>query len=425
MSKNIELRNDELDEILEKHPTWFVRFGIIIFSSIVILMLAGAYIFKYPDIISTKISIVTENIPIILFAKTEGRITQLFVTDKEKVEKEKILAIIENTADYNHVFELKSELERFYYKNESDTIIWFVKRYNLGELQSQYSELQKRVTAHRIAIENDYFFKKIKSFNSEIESYRKLSGKQKQQSKLYEEQLSISQKQFARDSILHLSKAISDADFEKNRKEFIDKQLMYENSKTASVNIQISISQLEQQIIDLQSKQNENFSEMKNSIIEVSENLKAKINKWEQDYIIKSPIDGVVSLSGIWKNNQYIHIGERIMGIVPEKESKIMARMQLPMNGAGKVKSGQQVNIKLDHFPFMEYGTINGEITDISLISDNAFYIADVKLTNNLVTNRGNKLTYTPEMLGTADIITENKSLLARLFENLITVLAK
>lgn len=425
MSPNIEIRNHELDEILEKQPTWFVRFGIIIFSSIVILMLAGAYIFKYPDIISAKISIVAENIPVILYAKKEGRITHIFVTDKEKVEKEKILAIIENPADYNHVLKLKAELESFIAANESDTANWFNQRYKLGELQSQYSELQKRVTAYSIAIENDYFFKKIESFNSEIDSYRKLAEKHKHQSKLYEEQLSIAQKQFARDSILHLSKAISDADFEKNRKEFIDKQLLYENSKTASVNIQISIAQLEQQIIDLQSKQNENFSEMKNSIHEASENLKAEINKWEQDYIIKSPIDGIVSLSGIWKNNQYVKSGERILGIVPEKESKIMARIQLPVNGAGKVKSGQEVIIKLDNFPFMEYGTINGEITDISLISDNAFYIADVKLANKLITNRGNKLDYTPEMLGTAEIITENKTLLVRLFENLINVLEK
>lgn len=422
MSPNIEIRNHELDEILEKQPTWFVRFGVIIFSSIVILMLAGAYIFKYPDIISAKISIVAENIPVILYAKKEGRITHLFVTNKEKVEKEKILAIIENPADYNHVFQLKGELESFIAINEPDTVNWFNQRYKLGELQSQYSELQKRVTAYRIAIENDYFVKKIESFNSEIDSYRKLVGKHKQQSKLYEEQLSLSQKQFARDSILHLSKSISDADFEKNRKEFIDKQLLYENSKTASVNIQISIAQLEQQIIDLQSKQNENFSEMKNSIQEASENLKAEINKWEQDYIIKSPIDGIVSLSGIWKNNQYVKSGERILGIVPEKESKIMARIQLPVNGAGKVKSGQEVNIKLDNFPFMEYGTINGEITDISLISDNAFYIANVKLANTLITNRGNKLTYTHEMLGTAEIITENKTLLVRLFENIVNV---
>ncbi len=45
----------------------------------------------------------------------------------------------------------------------------------------------------------------------------------------------------------------------------------------------------------------------------------------------------------------------------------------LPAEGAGKVEPGQKVNIRLDNYPYMEYGMLEGVISHISEIPDEEF----------------------------------------------------
>jgi len=47
---------------------------------------------------------------------------------------------------------------------------------------------------------------------------------------------------------------------------------------------------------------------------------------------------------------------------------RIIGKADIPSTGIGKVKSGQTVNIKLDNYPYMEFGMIKAKIKNISLV---------------------------------------------------------
>lgn len=417
MNKNIEIRNEEIDEILERQPTWIVKYGILLFSTIILLLIILAYFYKYPDLINGRVTIVSENIPVNIIAKQNGKISNILIKDKDAVEEEQILAIIENTANYKDIIWLKKELNLF---NEDKYLSFISQNLNLGELQETYSSLQKKISDYKNIKNKELNETKIQSIENQIKNNKNLLGKFKNQYNLYQQQELIAHKQYIRDSLLFSEKTISEIDLEKSKKEYISKQLDYEKSKTYFENLSITIENLKQQIIDIEIQQNLNYSQIQSSIIETVENLKAEILNWEEKYIIKSPIKGIVCLSKIWEENQEIKIGEKILGIAPKENPQLYAKLNIPVYGAGKVKAGQNVFIKLDNYPHMEYGEIKGQITNISLLPDESVFIAEVELLDDLNTTHGKKLEYIHEMQGNAKIITENKRLIFRLFEKVI-----
>ncbi len=124
--------------------------------------------------------------------------------------------------------------------------------------------------------------------------------------------------------------------------------------------------------------------------------------------------------------NQFIQSGEEVFGIVP-KESDIFGQVLLPSGGAGKVEKGNRVTIKLDYYPYMEYGSIEGKVASISLLSQPQntgqttidTYLLIVDLPNQLKTNYGEILNFQHEIGGTADVVVKERVLIERLFDNL------
>jgi HlyD family secretion protein len=115
-----------------------------------------------------------------------------------------------------------------------------------------------------------------------------------------------------------------------------------------------------------------------------------------------------------------------VFTVVPDNEQEIIGKVILPIAGAGKVEVGQRVNIKLDNYPYMEFGLLEGKITNISLVpisnEKGRYYTAEIKLINNLVTNYKRELQFNQEMQGIAEIITKDRRLIERLVEPLVSI---
>ena len=92
---------------------------------------------------------------------------------------------------------------------------------------------------------------------------------------------------------------------------------------------------------------------------------------------------------------------------------------------SGKIKSGQRVNIKVNGYPYMEYGTLQGIIRTISMVPNENNYAIEVDLTDGLKTNTGKILDFTGELTGLAEIITDDRSLFDRILSPLKYLLRK
>lgn len=148
--------------------------------------------------------------------------------------------------------------------------------------------------------------------------------------------------------------------------------------------------------------------------------LLTNIRNWEMSYVLIAPISGKLSYNNYWAEKQNIIAGEEIFYIVPNDNGKLIAKAFLPVTRSGKIKIKQKVNLHLENYPDNEYGIIKGEITNISKVpsihQDGTYYTAEIGLPNGLLTSYKKRLPYYPDMNGQVDIITENMSLLERIF---------
>jgi hypothetical protein len=92
-----------------------------------------------------------------------------------------------------------------------------------------------------------------------------------------------------------------------------------------------------------------------------------------------------------------------------------VGKVKAPALNSGKIKVGQQVNIRLANFPDREFGVLKGKIKNISLVPDkDGNLLLDVNLTHGLQTSYKKQIPFQQEMKGSAEIVTEDLRLLER-----------
>ena len=92
----------------------------------------------------------------------------------------------------------------------------------------------------------------------------------------------------------------------------------------------------------------------------------------------------------------------------------------MPLAGFGKVKTGQEVHLLLDNFPDFDYGTISGVVKKIALLPNTNYYRVEISLPNGMTSSQGKELKFTPEMRGMAEIITDDKTVMQRIFKSIL-----
>ena len=419
-----EIYTEEVHDILSKPPSGIIRNGVTLIGIVIILLLAGSWFIKYPDKVTAAIKVSTSQVPASLIAKTSGKITHLFVSNNQMVHKGDILAVIENNAEYSDVILLDSLLLTFDVNNDNALEnIALVPALLLGDLQSDFTMFQKSVSDYLLYKSVNLLSKKITALERQLsltdQYYRRLSD----QSNLQGEDLQIAQNEFRRDSILFSQKVLSAAEFDKSRASLIQRKQSYMSSRTNLSSTQIQKAQIEQQVVEMQLQQADESKQYIQSIQQSQKTLSNSINIWKNTYLIQSPIDGKVTFTNTREVNQNVASGDVVMTVVPDKKSELVGTIVLPMQGAGKVKQGQQINIKFDNFPHMEYGMVKGMVKSISLVTTESNYIVEVAFPNGLRTNYNQVLNFSQEMSGSAEIIIDDLRLIERFLNPIKSVL--
>jgi len=88
------------------------------------------------------------------------------------------------------------------------------------------------------------------------------------------------------------------------------------------------------------------------------------------------------------------------------------------------------VNVKFDNFSYMEFGMVRVQIKNISLVpiaveNNQKCYMLEVEFPEKLLTNYGKELTFSQEMTGTAEIITEDLRLLDKFLNPIKAVIKR
>lgn len=151
--------------------------------------------------------------------------------------------------------------------------------------------------------------------------------------------------------------------------------------------------------------------------LQLFEQLRKSLKQWEQTYLISSSTDGVASFQQFFGVNQFVKAGDPIVSILPDEKEAVVGRMSVPTVNSGKIITGEKVLIKLDNYPYQEFGIIEGKVQNISLIPDSeGNYYVDVILSKGLKTSYNKTLKFDKELRGNAEIVTKDLRLIERVF---------
>ena len=413
----VELRSEELQEVMGKIPPWILRRGITVLFCVVTVLLVGSAFFMYPDVIQAPLTLTGSTPPAGVVAFSSGKLDMRNTRDNQEVKAGDYLAVIHNPAQTEDILYLKSFLGELDIDRDS-LFMMPEKNLQLGNVQSLYASFYITLFNFHEYIRTQYYPNKIRLAKERIPQHEEQYQSLLRQQKITEEQIELVDKNHERSAVLHEQGGISGKELDESRSRQLQSQLSEENMRNTINNMRLQLAQLNESIIDMEYQHTEKMNDFRSQIRSMTSQLKANIQSWEMSYVLMSPIDGRITFTRYWTSNQNVQAGEEVFTVIPTSESRIIGKAMLPVARSGKVKTGQGVNVRLDNFPDHEFGTLKGVVNNISLVPAtlgiNTYYVLEIELPDGLHTNYRKELPYLPNMQGMADIITENMSLLER-----------
>jgi multidrug resistance efflux pump len=417
--KEIEIKTEEVNELLTAIPGWIIRWGITIIFAIMVLVLLLSVFIKYPDTLPATVTITTTNPPITLIAKTSGKIIRLPVGNNQKVNRGDVLMVIENPANYKHVLAVSALLDTFQTNLKLKRPVPELVLYDslqLGDISTPFLQFLKSYNSYKLFTETNPQQREIDIINKELETYHVLLTKYQTQEVLSKQEFDLMEKDFNRYHSLFQNGSISSKEYEDKNRDYLAAKKNYENIKINNLNNKITINNLEKNKLQLQLLAVQESEKYVQELNESIQRLKLQIDTWEQTYLVIAPFPGIVSLFNYWNVNQAIRQGDEVLSIVPVEKQEVIGKLILPLQNSGKLKNDQQVLIRLNNYPYQEYGMLKGRVRNISVIPQKQNYSVEVALPDQLTTTYDKKLEYKEEMQGTAEIITEELTLFKRIF---------
>ncbi len=426
--KEVIIRTEEVNEIMTSPPKWLYRWGITVILILILIGVGLSYFIEYPDVLSAEIKLTTINPPLTLLSKTNGKLTHLLVENNEQLKVGQTIAVIENTANYNDLLnldKLSNELLESFKLMDTIPIITLKDSIKVGELTPYYLQFLKSIKDANLYKAINPLKRQKALLQKDLISYTDLLAKYRKQQNILMERLTLVETDYNRDKLLYESKTISAREYDNKKKEYLSALNNNEKIKITVSNALIQINSIEKSILQLQIQDYQELSKLKKDLAQSLKILSFEISKWKQLYLIQSPTDGKISFFSDWSVNHNINQGDELFSVIPLQQQEFIGKCTLPIMNSGKLQLGQKVNVKLDNYPSNEIGVLQGIITSISEVPNKDKYVIDIKLSNGLVTSYNKTIIYKEEMKGTADIITQNVSIMDRIFFNFKKLLDK
>jgi len=415
IQEETELRSEEVQEILTKMPHWMIRWGNVVVLLLLTSLFLVSWIIKYPEVVNAEITITTALPPEKLIAGSSGRFEKILIADRDTVQKNTALAVIENTSDYKDVFFLKACLDSI----DLNRIVFPLDRMGnleLGTIESSYAVFEKEYQAYL-----QYKDLKPHSIEESSQSFELLQLGERlqlllQQKEISKMEQSLKMKDLDRYRRLHEKGIISTQEWEAKSIDYLQQEKNLRSMSTQISVLRSSINQLKTDSSNTTANKTRDDINLFQNIIHALQNLKAAISDWDQAYVLRSSIAGQVSYLQVWNENQTVKSGENVFTVIPVEARDYVGKVKAPAKNSGKLKVGQPVQIRLSNYPDQEFGVVEGRVKSISMIPDkDGNILLDVVLPKGLETSYGKQIQFQQEMSGTANIITEDLRLAERL----------
>jgi hypothetical protein len=356
-------------------------------------------------------------------ANSNGRIN-LLKTNKSQLQKGDVISYLESGADYKHILWVDTLLNRF--NGNASVKISLPDTLILGEVSSAYNAFLLSYFQYERVISSDIYATMRQNLRQQIRSDEAVIANLDNEMRLKRQILHTSADQLRKDSLLLAAKGISEQEYQRQRNAHLSLEEARLNLQSSRLMKQSEVSRNQLEIQRILLEETEAKEKAHSDFISRKNELSNGINLWKERYLLYAPVAGELEYLGFWRDNSFVQAGQELFSVIPDKNN-ILGEVTIPSFGAGKVETGQTANVKINNYPYDEYGLMKGVVKSVSRITnklktqngDVDAYLVVISFPNGTVTNFGKTLPLDFESKGTAEIITKRKRLIERLFDNL------
>lgn len=412
----IQLRSEEVQDIMSAVPVWMIRWGSMLVFGILLGLLALSWFIKYPDTVAGEAVVTTEIEPAFLYSKVSGNLSRLYVTEGMLVKKGQLISEINSPvqlAQIAYLQQKRKEIERFLATDNPAFVTFGTDEPAFGEIQPTYNRLKEQFN-DLAQLNNHYYQQSMQLLLANLTRHRQLD-------KIYDEKLAIARRELANneasfqiDKQLYQEKVIPMMALVDKESQFNQRRMDAQNIREAFVQNKLAMAELQKQVQEKSFATTEAKRKLVQSIVSDKKLLDTFIANWQQNYTVLAPMVGKVVFMEKLSAGYYVKADKPLATVIAQN-ARIIAKVKVNSARYGKIKSGQKVRFELDNYPFQEYGFIYGVVRTISYIPVDKTYELIVDLPSTLISSYGQRLAYKPNMGGTAEIIVDNQRLLEKL----------
>jgi membrane fusion protein (multidrug efflux system) len=164
-------------------------------------------------------------------------------------------------------------------------------------------------------------------------------------------------------SQMYASGVLAKADFERAQANAAER-------RAAADSLQLAVNKLEQQRLTDAEDRQAHLEGLKSEINRLrggEATTQASIKRLEDEVdrrLIRAPINGRLGEVANVRVGSVVREGEKLAAVVPTGDLRIVASFP-PADALGRIQSGQPARLRLDGFPWTEYGSISATVTHV------------------------------------------------------------
>ena len=402
------------EAMLFGHPTLMERVGGYFLSTVLILFLIFAAVFKTPEKISLPVVISSSPDAGLGVAPRPGRIEALLAGEGDGVAEGDLIAVLASPADFQQVLNLKDWLVN---SSPQELAIDIPLFQHLGPLQARYERLRKAAASYGRAYAPKPHEQARAALQSEQRRLEVVHGLLVDTGVVAKEKLAgLSEEANIRRGLL--AKGVgSRLAVQAIENQILDqKSLIIANKRELEENA-IAISRLAKQFADLKLSYRQAIETADMGLAEAYTLLLAEIGTWERENLLHASVGGRLLSFGDWSDQRFVVEGERLFIVMPDQQH-LYATGALEGAGGGQARIGDRVLVALDDYPSHRFGKHAGEVETLSAVVVEGKRYVRVALGAGQEQARDGRILYREGMTGVAEIVTAPQSLLSRLWNS-------
>lgn len=441
-STNTLYRESAIQDMMGKPPGWLLHSGLMTIAGVFIIVLGLTSLIRYPEKVEAPFLLQTEKIPLALHAGTMSVIDTVFAKNGASVTAGDTLLVFRSETNWRPVQALdlwllgvENDLPIEPSENLGASNLLKVRVLPTSEASGYPAAIQQPFTTLRtiLSAQESYqltngISQEITAIKREIADAERLSLSLNRQVNLYDQELDFQQKQTDRMQALEEDGIVSTQEAEQAAAQTIAARRQREVLVSSDIQNQLRVQQLRQQILQRQLTHHEQLADFDRQLRTQLKLLRSALTEYRDRYFLIAREAGVLTWQPSVREQATVSPSDPLGFLRGDGDTQTMvARLQLPSLGMGKVTVGDRVILDFAAYPSREYGQVEGTLLTLDPIAlpdqqGNYLRLATVALPDTLQTSYGKTLPFQYNLTGTARIITAERTLLARLLDQFLNL---